>query len=237
MRKVWLVLAAACVALGAPPDTEQTSMGPLKITPITHATVMLEVNGQVWYIDPYSKADYSSLPKADVILITDIHGDHMDPAAIAAVKKSSTFIIAPEGVVKTVTDARVLNNGDSGALNGINIEAVPAYNLTRGPEAGKLYHDKGRGNGYVLTFGDKRVYFSGDTEVIPEMKALKNIDIAFVCMNLPYTMTPEEAAEGVKAFQPKIVYPYHYRGSDVAAFQKALQGQNIDVRLREWYPQ
>ena len=237
MRKSWLILAAACVALGAAPDMEETSMGPLKITPIMHGSVMLEVNGLVWHIDPWSKADYSSLPKADVILITDIHGDHMDPAAIAAVKKSSTFIIAPEAVAKTVTDARVLSNGDSGALHGINIEAVPAYNLTRGPEPGKLYHDKGRGNGYVLTIGDKRIYFSGDTEAVPEMKALKNIDIAFVCMNLPYTMTPEEAAEGVKAFQPKVVYPYHYRGSDLAVFQKALQGQNVEVRLRAWYPE
>lgn len=129
MRKTWLVLAMACVALGAQSDTEQTTMGALKITPIMHGSVMLEVNGLVWHIDPWSKADYSSLPKADVILITDIHSDHMDPAAIAAIKKSSTFIIAPEQVVKTVTEARVLGNGDSGALHGINIEVVPAYNL------------------------------------------------------------------------------------------------------------
>ena len=110
------------------------------------------------------------------------------------------------------------------------------YNLVRGPEAGKLYHDKGRGNGYVLTYGGKRVLFSGDTENIPEMRALKNIDVAFVCMNLPYTMTPEEAADGVLAFHPKVVIPYHYRQSDVSAFQKKLEGSGIEVRLLEWYP-
>jgi L-ascorbate metabolism protein UlaG (beta-lactamase superfamily) len=202
-----------------------------------HGTVMLEVKGLVWYIDPWSKADLSGLPKADVILITDIHGDHMDPKAIAAVAKSATFILGPEVVAKTLTEARVLNNGDSGGLHGITIEAVPAYNIERGPEPGKLFHDQGRGNGYVLTIGNKRVYFSGDTEATPEMKALQNIDIAFVCMNLPYTMTPEEAAEAVKAFRPNVVYPYHYGDSDLAAFQNALQGSGIEVRLREWYPE
>jgi L-ascorbate metabolism protein UlaG (beta-lactamase superfamily) len=139
-------------------------------------------------------------------------------------------------VAKTVTDAKVLNNGESTTIGGIKIDAVPMYNLKRGPEAGKLFHDKGRGNGYVLNIGDKRVYFSGDTEAVDEMKGLKNINVAFVCMNLPYTMPPEEAAEGVKAFRPKIVYPYHYRGSDVDVFAKALDGESgIEVRLRKWY--
>ena len=116
------------------------------------------------------------------------------------------------------------------------IEAIPAYNIKRGPAPGKLFHDKRRGNGYVLTYGGKRFYFSGDTEGVPEMRALKNIDVAFVCMNLPYTMPPEEAADAVKAFHPKIVIPYHYRGSDLTVFQKALEGTGIEVRLLEWYP-
>ena len=111
------------------------------------------------------------------------------------------------------------------------IEAIPAYNLKRGPAPGKLFHDKGRGNGYVLTYGGKRFYFSGDTEGVPEMRALKNIDVAFVCMNLPYTMPPEEAADAVKAFHPKVVIPYHYRGSDLTVFQKALEGTGIEVRV------
>jgi L-ascorbate metabolism protein UlaG (beta-lactamase superfamily) len=223
-------------SLWAQADTFPTSLGELKITPVRHASVMLEVKGQVWHIDPWSQADYSALSKADVILITDVHGDHMDPKAIEQVKKASTVIVAPAAVAKTVTAAKVLNNSESTTIGGIQIEAVAMYNLKRGPEAGKLFHDKGRGNGYVLNIGGKRVYFSGDTEVTNEMKALKNIDIAYICMNLPYTMTPEEAAEGVKAFRPKIVYPYHYRESDLAAFSKALQGEpGIEVRLRKWY--
>ena len=123
------------------------------------------------------------------------------------------------------------------ALSGarLEIEAVPMYNLKRGPAPGKLYHEKGRGNGYVLTYGGRRFYISGDTENVPEMRALTEIDVAFVCMNLPYTITPEEAAEAVKAFRPKVVYPYHSRGSDLALFEKSLAGTGIDVRIRDWY--
>ena len=236
MPKLWLIFALTCAAWAAPSDVLKTSAGDLKITPVTHGSVLLEINGQAWHIDPWSTGDYSALPKADVILITDIHGDHMDPKAIAAIKKDSTVIVAPSAVAKTVAEAKVLANGESTTISGIKIEAVPMYNLQRGPEAGKLYHDKGRGNGYVLTIGDKRIYFSGDTEAVPEMKALKNIDVAFLCMNLPYTMPPGEAAEGVKAFRPKVVYPYHYRGSDLAVFSGALKNEkDIEVRLRDWY--
>ena len=157
------------------------------------------------------------------------------PITIAKVKKDNTVIVAPAAVQKTVTLAEAWNNGETKKWSGWTIEAIPMYNLTRGPEAGKLFHDKGRGNGYVLTYGGKRFYISGDTEGIPEMKALKNIDVAFVCMNLPYTMPPEEAAEAVKAFKPKVVYPYHYRGSDLAVFQKGLAGSGVEVRIRDWY--
>jgi L-ascorbate metabolism protein UlaG (beta-lactamase superfamily) len=236
MRNLWLIFALTGAAWAASPDMLKTSAGELKITPVTHGSVLLEINGQAWHIDPWSTGDYSALPKADVILITDIHGDHMDPKAIAAIRKDSTVIVAPAAVAKTVTAAKVLANGESTTVGGVKIEAVPMYNLQRGPEAGKLYHDKGRGNGYVLTIGDKRIYFSGDTEAVPEMKALQNIDVAFVCMNLPYTMPPDEAAAGVKAFRPKIVYPYHYRGSDLAVFSKARASEKgIEVRLRDWY--
>ncbi len=228
-----LVMGLASVA---PADVISTGAGDVKITPVHHGSVMLEIGGKVWHVDPWSQGDYSSLPKADVILITDIHGDHMDPKAIAIVKKSSTVIVAPAAVAKTVTEAKVIANGEDITVSSVRVEAVPMCNLKRGPEAGKLYHDKGRGNGYVLNIGGKRIYFSGDTEAHAEMKALKDIDVAFITMNLPYTMPPEEAAEGVKGFRSKVVYPYHYRGSDLKVFVNALKGESgIEVRLREWY--
>jgi L-ascorbate metabolism protein UlaG (beta-lactamase superfamily) len=180
--------------------------------------------------------DGYGLPQADLILITDIHGDHLDPAQVLKLKKSSTEIVAPQAVAQTVTEAMVLHNGQKKVVSGLEIEAVPMYNHKRGPSPGKLYHDRGRGNGYVLTLGDKRVYISGDTACIPEMKSLSDIDIAFVTMNLPYTMPPEEAAECVKAFKPRIVYPYHYRGSDLKVFTRALESHpDIEVRLMDWY--
>jgi L-ascorbate metabolism protein UlaG (beta-lactamase superfamily) len=231
-----LILICCAISSAAQPDTIPTAEGPLKITPIKHASVMLEFKNKIIHIDPWSEGDYTGLPKADLIFITDVHGDHMDPAKIKELKKPNTLIIAPAAVARTVTGATIINNGESKTIEGIQIEAVPMFNLVRGPSQGTLYHDKGRGNGYVLTLGGKRVYISGDTECVPEMKSLKNIDIAFVCMNLPYTMPPEEAAECVKAFKPKIVYPYHYRGSDLKVFANALKSQNeIEVRLRKWY--
>ena len=235
---MWLRFALVLIPYltWAATDVVKTSQGEVRITPIQHGSVMLEIDGKIWHADPWSRGDYSSRPKADVILITDIHGDHMDPKAIAAMKKSTTVIVAPQAVSETVTEAKAVGNGERITVSGVEIEAVPMYNLKRGPEAGKLYHDKGRGNGYVLNVGNKRIYFSGDTEAVPEMKALKDIDVAFVCMNLPYTMPPEEAAAGVKAFGPKVVYPYHYRGSDLDVFVNALKNEpGIEVRLREWY--
>jgi L-ascorbate metabolism protein UlaG (beta-lactamase superfamily) len=212
-----------------------TNAGVVKITPITHATLMLEGGGKVIHVDPYSQGNYDGLPAADIVLITDIHGDHMDPKALAQVLKTGTVVFAPAAVTKTVTNATVIENGESRTAGDWKIEAVPMYNLKRGPSEGKLFHDKGRGNGYVLTYGGKRIYISGDTEGTPEMKALKNIDVAFVCMNLPYTMPPEEAAEAVRAFKPKVVYPYHYRGSDLKVFENALAGSGVKVKSLDWY--
>jgi L-ascorbate metabolism protein UlaG (beta-lactamase superfamily) len=128
-----------------------------------------------------------------------------------------------------------MNNGQTKTIGAWNIEAVPMYNLKRGPSEGKFFHDKGRGNGYILTYGGMRFYIAGDTEGVPEMRALKNIDVAFVPMNLPYTMPPDEAADAVRAFHPKIVYPYHYRGSDLKVFEKAMEGSGVEVRVRDWY--
>ena len=231
------ILAASVFAHASEaPQTFPTSAGPVKIIPLYHASTLIEAGGKVIYLDPAKPAKLDGLPKADLILITDIHGDHMDPDSIKEISKSDTEIISSPAVAQTVTSAKPIANGETKTWQGWTIEAIPAYNIKRGPAPGKLFHDKGRGNGYVLTYGGKRFYFSGDTEGIPEMRALKNIDVAFVCMNLPYTMPPEEAADAVKAFHPKIVIPYHYRGSDLAIFQKALQGSGIEVRLLDWYP-
>ena len=177
-----------------PVQTFDTSAGPVKITPVYHASVLLEGGGKVIYIDPAKPADFTGLPPADLILITHEHGDHvdMDQASIKKVSKTDTQIWTPATVAKFVTNAGVMGNGETKKLGNWTIEAVPAYNLVRGPQAGSFFHPKGNGNGYVLTYGGKRFYFSGDTEATPEMKALKNIDVAFICMNLPYTMTPEK---------------------------------------------
>ena len=230
-------LLAACVAQAAETDTIETAAGPLAITPIVHGSVQLAFGGLVIQVDPWSRGDYAAAPKADLILITDVHGDHLDAAMIEQLSGAETRIVVPAAVAEELGKGTVLANGESLEVNGMGIEAVPMYNLVRGPEEGKLFHDKGRGNGYILTMGGKRVYLAGDTECTPEMKALEGIDIAFVPMNLPYTMPPDEAAACVAAFEPAIVYPYHYRGSDLEVFTTALAGvPGVEVRLREWYP-
>ncbi|MGD0965609.1 MAG: MBL fold metallo-hydrolase [Candidatus Acidiferrales bacterium] len=241
LQLAFLALVASCGTSGYAQggrevQTFKTSKGEVKITPLYHAALLIQAGGKSIYVDPAKPADVSGLPSADLILVTDIHGDHMDTNLIAKVSKSDTQVIAPPAVVKTVTTAMPISNGETREWNGWKIEAVPMYNMKRGPAEGKLFHDKGRGNGYVLTYGGKRFYISGDTEATPEMEALKNIDVAFVCMNLPYTMPPEEAAEAVKAFHPKIVIPYHYGQSDLNVFKKALEGTGIEVRILDWYP-
>jgi L-ascorbate metabolism protein UlaG (beta-lactamase superfamily) len=217
-------------------DTLETSAGPVRITPIHHGTLAFEFGGKVIVVDPYSKAPSGWLPKADLVLITDIHPDHFDTTGIVNVRKPETVIVAPQAVVNLLPEAKPLGNGKEVTELGVKIRAVPMYNLERGPEAGKKFHDKGRGNGYVLGFGDKQVYLSGDTECIPEMRALKKIDIAFMCMNLPYTMPPKEAAECVNAFKPAVVIPYHYRGSDLKEFSSAVvKDSGVEVRVRDFY--
>ena len=234
MKCCALGLLVTAAAFGAAAENFTTSAGPLQLTPIQHASLMIQAGGKVMYIDP-AMGSYDGLPQADYILITDIHGDHLAQPTINKVKKADTVIIAPKAVAAQVTGAKVVSNGEKTTAGPFQVEAVPMYNLTRGPSAGQLFHDKGRGNGYIVTYGGKRFYFSGDTEAIPEMKALRNIDVAFVCMNLPYTMTPQEAAEAVRAFHPAVVYPYHYMGSDTNAFAKALEGSGVEVRQRNWY--
>jgi L-ascorbate metabolism protein UlaG (beta-lactamase superfamily) len=223
------------VAFGAAMEEFKTSAGVLQIQPIQHASLMIKAGGKVMYVDP-AQGKYEGLPQADYILITDIHGDHMSAAIVEKLKKAGTMILAPNAVAATIQGCTIISNGESKTVGDFKVDAIPMYNLA--PAAnGMVYHEKGRGNGYVVTYGGKRFYFSGDTEGIPEMKALKNIDVAFVCMNLPFTMTPAAAAEAVKAFHPAIVYPYHYRGGgvDPKDFEKGLQGTGIEVRLRNWY--
>src|SRR6202034_2174028 len=170
-----IALASFVHTAAAQTQTFPTSAGPVKITPLNHASTLIEAGGKVLYLDPAKPAKFTGSPKADLILITHIHGDHMDPASLAEIGKAGTEILAPPAVVATVTTAMPIANGEKRAWQGFTIEAIPAYNLTRGPAPGKFFHDKGRGNGYVLTYGGVRFYFSGDTEGIPEMRALKNI--------------------------------------------------------------
>lgn len=214
--------------------------GTVKITPIQHASLMIEAVGKIIYVDP-AQGNFDKARPADIILITDIHPDHLAPKIIEKLKKPGTVIIAPEAVAKEVPGVTVLHYGESKtiethALGEWKIQALPMYNLHPNGQ-GQIMHEKGRGNGYIVTYGELRIYIAGDTDGIPEMRALKNIDVAFIPMNPPYTMSPEEAADAVRAFHPKVVYPYHYRGSDPKKFAAALDGSGIDVRLRDWYEQ
>ena len=221
-------------------DVLRTSQGELRLMPIYHGSVMLEFARKVIYVDPWSQGDYTGIPQADLIVVTHTHADHLDPAMIAKLKKPATIIVGPPAVIDTLNcapacgEVETVSDTEKKMVMGINIEGVPMYNLVQGSAPGKPYHHKGVGSGYVLNFGDTRVYFSGDTECTPEMKALKNITVAFLAMNPPRTETPIEAAECAKVFKPKIVYPYHYRGSKPEDFADALKGTSgIEVRLRK----
>jgi L-ascorbate metabolism protein UlaG (beta-lactamase superfamily) len=216
-------------------DVVRTSGGDLKITAITHATLMFTYGGKVIHVDPVSSAtDYSKLPKADLVLVAHEHGDHLDPRAIEAVSTEKTVVVASSSCVKALPKATIMNNGETDTFAGFKIEAVPAYNIVSKRPDGVLYHPKGSGNGYIITFGDKRVYVAGDTENTPEVKALQQIGVAFLPMNLPYTMTPVMAADAAKAMQPKVLYPYHYSGTDPLVLVDLLKDQQgIEVRIRD----
>jgi L-ascorbate metabolism protein UlaG (beta-lactamase superfamily) len=219
-------------------ETLATSKGDLAILPIHHASILFTFAKRNIYVDPWTEGNLHGLPKADFIFLTHAHPDHLDYQALTLLKESQTKVYGSTGVAKKLALDVTMPNGkrfDVPGVEGFSVESVPMYNLVRGPTPDTRYHPKGDGNGYVFTFGDKRVYVSGDTECTPEMRALKNIDVAFVCMNLPYTMTPEEAGDCVKAFRPKIVYPYHYKGSDLDEFAAKLNGTGIVVRRRDWY--
>lgn len=216
-------------------DTIKTSQGDLKITFIGHGTVMFNFGGKVIHVDPWGKlADYSKLPKADLILLTHEHPDHLDQDAIKKIKSDKTAVILTKKCAEKLKGGQVMGNGDVKTAAGLKIEAVPAYNLVHKRDSGQPFHPKGDGNGYVITFGDKRVYVAGDTENTPEMKGLKEIDVAFLPMNLPYTMTPEMVADAAKAFRPKVLYPYHTGEtalSNLTALMKPVEG--VEVRVRK----
>ncbi len=215
-------------------DVIETSQGKLEITFVGHGTLMLQFGGKMIHIDPVGMvADYSKMPKADLVLITHHHQDHLDPKALSYIKTGDTTLLYTESCAEMVRGGEILKNGDSRTWNGIGIEALPAYNLVHRRDDGELFHPKGIGNGYLLTFGDKRLYIGGDTENIPEIKALKNISVAFLPMNLPYTMTPEMVADAAMAFRPAILYPYHYGETDPQQLGALLKGTpEIEVRIR-----
>jgi L-ascorbate metabolism protein UlaG (beta-lactamase superfamily) len=212
-----------------------TTWGPLKISFIGHGTVMFQIKKLVIHVDPFSRvADYSTLPKADLVLLTHHHGDHLDSSAIDKIKTKDTIVVLTRLCREKYNSDTVMANGDIKTIRDIKIEAVPAYNIVHKRSNGAPYHPRGEGNGYVLTFGDKRVYIGGDTENTPEMKALEHIDAAFLPMNLPYTMTPEMVVDAVKAFKPKILYPYHFGfgKTDLAKLESLMKDvKGVDLRI------
>ncbi len=216
------------------------------IKPILHGTFVMKYNNLTIYVDPYGGADkFAGEKPADLVLITDIHGDHHNQETLDGLDLSQATIVAPQAVAEKLPAGKyksieVIGNGESKMILETNVRAIPMYNL---PETADSRHPKGRGNGYIVTLGGMQIYISGDTEDIPEMRALKNIDIAFICMNMPYTMDVEQAASAIADFQPVAVYPFHYRGTDgLADTEKFKQLVNssapkVDVRLRNWYPE
>lgn len=226
-------------------DTFETTNGKISIQPKLHSSMIIDYNGTTIAVDPYGgKEQFGEHLAPELILITDIHGDHLNQATLNALDTRGSIFIVPEAVAKKLppemaAKAVVIKNGQGVHRYGIFIMAIPMYNM---PETADSRHPKGRGNGYILEIDDYRIYISGDTSAIEEMKMLRDIDIAFVCMNLPYTMDVNEAAAAVLSFAPKTVYPYHFRGnegfSDVEKFKKLVISKNkeINVLLRDWYP-
>ena len=254
MEKLFLVVGFVCVMFAFTAfaqenfetDSIKTSAGNLEITFIGHGTLMFTFGGIVIHVDPWSRlADYSKMPKADIILLTHHHRDHLDSVAVGRLRTEKTTLILTETCSKKIKGGVVMKNGDLKTEKGLKIEAVPAYNLIHMRSLGVPFHPKGVGNGYVITFGNKRVYVAGDTENIPEMKSLEKIDIAFLPMNLPYTMTPEMVVSAAKMFKPKILYPYHYGKTDVSKIVNLLKNgmenpsaghqeeKEIEIRIRK----
>ncbi len=235
--QMFLVLCVALPVMAQEPfekDVIETSAGELEITFIGHGTLMMTYGGKVIHVDPFGRlADYAKLPKADMIFITHHHGDHLDLEALKEVRTEKTVVMHTGKCTEKVEGGIIMKNGDTLVVDSITVEAVPAYNLVHRRKDGRFYHPNGEGNGYVLTIGDKRVYIAGDTENIPEMKTLTDIDVAFLPMNLPYTMTPEMVADAVNAFKPGVLYPYHYGDTDTSILVELLKdNEDTEARIR-----
>jgi L-ascorbate metabolism protein UlaG (beta-lactamase superfamily)/pimeloyl-ACP methyl ester carboxylesterase len=216
------------------------SGGDITITPFMHASVQIEHAGRVIHIDP-AMGDISKAKVADLILVTDVHDDHLKPGRIRKLRKPGAPVVVPAAVraqagTQIAAPVEVIANGERRTIAGIGVEAVAMYNVKSEFAPGQPFHTKGRGNGYVITVGGKRLFFAGDTECVPEIRALKDIDVAFLPMNLPFTMSPADAADCAKAFKPKIVFPYHYMGQKPEEFVAALKGSGVETRLLDWYP-
>jgi len=236
---LWMPLVLMAVPAGSgekyETDVLQTSAGDLRITFIGHASLMFQIGGKVIYNDPVGQyGDYGGLPKADLILVAHEHTDHFDPATIALISTEKTKLVLTPLCAAKLRRGIAMKNGEEKTVDGIRIEAVPAYNLAHMRSPGMPYHPRGDGNGYILTFGDKRVYVAGDTENIQEMKGFGRIDVAFLPMNLPYTMTPEMVADAARMVKPRILYPYHTGETDTAKIVALLKGEKgIEVRIRK----
>ncbi len=233
------LIALAAVQFPPPESFEKdiikSDKGDIEITFLGHGSVMFSYKGNVVYVDPVSQyANFAKLPKAALILVTHEHGDHLDNSAIEKIRTDKTTVVCSVVCDSKIPGAVVLKNGSSNEINGINVEAVPAYNLVHMRSPGVPYHAKGAGNGYVITFGNKRIYVAGDTENIPEMSNLGRIDVAFLPMNLPYTMTQEMVAEAAGRIKPKILYPYHFGNTNTQLLVNLLKdNKQIDVRIRK----
>jgi L-ascorbate metabolism protein UlaG (beta-lactamase superfamily) len=233
LRILFIFILLISFAVSQSSDTDG-----ILFTPISHATFVIQTEDKMIAVDPVGGAElFSEFPAADLILITDVHGDHMSKETVDGIKNEETVIVAPAAVVEELGEGEILNNGEKKTFSEVLTEAIPMYNLT---EERQNFHKKGRGNGYVITLNNKRIYIAGDTEDIPELRQLYDIDYAFICMNLPYTMTVEQAASAVLEMKPKVVYPYHYRGkggfSDIEKFKELVSvNKDIDVRFLKWY--
>jgi len=218
-------------------DRFATAKGELVVSPLEHASLLFGWDGRAFYVDPTSPAIADAkLPRADAIFVTEARFDHLDAVAVARLSRPGTIVVGPPAVAEKIHVDVVLQNGDTREVLGVVAAAVPMYSLERGPGPGLLYHERGRGNGYVLEFAGTRVYLSGDTECTPEMQALRNIDAAFLAVSGPTAMTPSEAVACVEAFRPRVVFPYQDRRVDLSTLESALPGRGVDLRERNFYP-
>lgn len=229
-----LAFAAAAEPGQFETDVIRTSDGRLEITFLGHASLKMDFHGRHIYIDPCTQvADFSEMPKADIILFTHEHSDHFDLKAIEELRSEDTLVVLTEMCAVKYAEGLVMRNEDVKIVQGLQIEGVPAYNIVNKRPSGFPYHLKGMGNGYIITFGDRRVYIAGDTERIPEMSELSDIDVAFLPVSLPDTMSVEMASDAVKVIRPKIFYPYRYGDTDIAELIERLKGQaETEVRVR-----